>query len=91
MQMLLVHAELWDIVVNPPENYTAPQAKASQNALALLVFNVSTSLIPILRMCTNVDEAWRRLETLYASRSEPTVYNTYGISCLLSFWEPLNP
>ncbi len=87
--MLFVHAELWDIVANPPENYTAAQAKASQKALALLVFNVSTSLIPVLRMCTNAAEAWHRLETLYAAVR--TVYNTYGTSCLFSFWEPLNP
>jgi hypothetical protein len=73
MQNLLIHSELWDIVINPPENYTAAKLKESSKALALIVFNVSTALIPILRMCTHASEAWRRLESLYAGRSEARI------------------
>lgn len=74
MQMILIHAELWDIVVNPPEGeYTAAQRKLTQKAFALIVFNLSTSLLPVVRVCANASEAWRKLETLYAGRSEARI------------------
>jgi hypothetical protein len=70
MQMILIHADLWEIVNDPPDVPTAPQRKSSQKALALIVFNISSSLIPVVRICTTASEAWRKLEGLYAQRSE---------------------
>ncbi len=70
MQMILIHQDLWDIVNDPPDVPTAAQRKSTMKALALIVFNISTSLIPVVRICTTASEAWRKLEGLYAQRSE---------------------
>ncbi len=71
MQMVLVHADLWDITVSPPaEALSAVQLKASQKALALIVFNISMTLIPVIRLCKTAAEAWKKLESLYAVKNE---------------------
>jgi hypothetical protein len=70
MQMILVHADLWDITSAPPDDMTPAKMKQSQKALALIVFNLSTSLIPIVRVCETASEAWSKLESLYAQKSQ---------------------
>ncbi len=59
MQMILVYADLRDIVSKPPDNPNAAQCKASAKPMLLIVFdNFSTFLIPVVHICTTAADAW---------------------------------
>jgi hypothetical protein len=75
MQMILIHADLWDIVRTPPAEMTPDLMKKSQKALALIVFNISTALIPVIRVCSTAAEAWAKLESMYAQKSQHRIQN----------------
>ncbi len=50
IQMLLVHTDLWDM--SPFVELTPVLMRASQKALVLIVCNIATALMPVIRVCS---------------------------------------